>query len=530
MSLDEIIENMSIEEKVGQMFQVGFQGKSPNQKIKDLIKNHYIGGVIFFSRNLENPSQTAQLSNDLQSISLENNNSFPLFISIDQEGGIVTRLKGGSTHFPGNMLLGATNSGEIVAEVAKATANELKNLGINMNLAPVVDVNNNPDNPVIGVRSFGEDPKLVAKLSSIYIKKLEENGVIACAKHFPGHGDTDIDSHLNLPVIKHNRKRLDEVELLPFKEAIEVGVDSIMSAHVYFPAIENDVGVPATLSRKVLTSLLREELGYKGVIVTDCMEMNAIADSYGSVEGAVQAISAGSDIILISHSYERQKRAIKAAVEAVKANRIQEQRINQSVKRILELKEKRISLSDYKKADLKKINFAENKKTAEKAAQLGITVVKGKDTIAELANSVDQKKIGILDFEMGRVTLVENNATHDNLFLNYLIKEINDIKHITLNKDDKLSNEKENSLAENDVIIVCTYNGVKNKRQLEIADKLAEDNKVIILALRNPYDYKFLKNIAAFVTTYDYSPANQKAAADLFLGKIKAKGKLPISI
>ncbi|MGM0409421.1 MAG: beta-N-acetylhexosaminidase [Bacillota bacterium] len=529
MSLDEIIENMSIEEKVGQMFQVGFQGKSPNQKIKDLIKNHYIGGVIYFSRNLENPSQTAQLSNELQEISLENNNSFPLFISIDQEGGIVTRLKE-STHFPGNMLLGATRSEEIIKEVAKATANELKNLGINMNLAPVVDVNNNPENPVIGVRSFGEDPKLVAKFSSIYIKKLEENGVIACAKHFPGHGDTDLDSHLNLPVIKHSRERLDEVELLPFKEAIKAGVDSIMSAHVYFPAIEKQVSVPATLSRKVLTSLLREELAYKGVIVTDCMEMNAIADSYGSIEGAVQAISAGSDIILISHSYKRQKRAIKAAVEAVKANRIQEQRINQSVKRILKLKEKRISLSNYEKADYKKINFAKNKKIAENAAKKGITVVKGEEIIAEFAADINQKQLGVLDFEMGRVTLVENDKKHDNLFVNNLKKEIDGLKHITLTKDEKLSTEKENSLAENDVIIVCTYDGVKNRGQLDIAEKLARKNKVIVLALRNPYDYNHLKNTAAFVTTYDYSPANQEAAANLFLGKIKASGKLPVSL
>ncbi|MFW6229939.1 MAG: glycoside hydrolase family 3 protein, partial [Halanaerobium sp.] len=287
--MDRRIAAMSLEEKVGQLFQVGFSGSTVNDEIKDLIENYHIGGVIYFSRNIKNPAQTAELSNNLQQLALDSGSGFPLFISADQEGGTVTRLKG-ATHFPGNMALGAAQSKNLTEKVAQATASELKNLGINVNLAPVLDVNNNPANPVIGVRSFGEDPELVAELGMSYIKGLQSEGITATAKHFPGHGDTDTDSHLDLPIIKHQRSRLDEVELYPFKKAIEAGVDSIMTAHVYFPAIEKEEGIPATLSKSVLTDLLRDELKFEGLIITDCMEMNAIVNTFGTVEGAVRTI------------------------------------------------------------------------------------------------------------------------------------------------------------------------------------------------------------------------------------------------
>jgi beta-N-acetylhexosaminidase len=255
--MDKKIAAMSLEEKVGQLFQIGFSTPAVSDQIKDMIENYHVGGVIYFSRNLENSAQTAELSNKLQQLALNSGAELPLFISADQEGGTVTRLKG-ATHFPGNMALGAASDQDLTEEVAAATAVELKNLGINVNLAPVLDVNNNPANPVIGVRSFGEDPELVAELGAAYIKGLQSEGVTATAKHFPGHGDTDTDSHLDLPIINHQRSRLDRVELYPFKKAIEVGVDSIMTAHVYFPAIEKEDGIPATLSKSVLTDLLRE--------------------------------------------------------------------------------------------------------------------------------------------------------------------------------------------------------------------------------------------------------------------------------
>ncbi|MEC9490159.1 MAG: beta-N-acetylhexosaminidase [Halanaerobiales bacterium] len=521
------LKNMSVEQKVGQLFQIGFSTPEVNDQVRDMIENYHIGGVIYFSRNIESPEQTAELSNKLQQLALKSEAGIPLFISADQEGGTVTRLTG-ATHFPGNMALGAANDQKLAAEVAESTAAELKNLGINMNLAPVLDVNNNPDNPVIGVRSFGEDPELVAKLGAAYIKGLQSGGVIATAKHFPGHGDTDTDSHLDLPIIKHQRSRLNRVELYPFKKAIEAGVDSIMTAHVYFPAIEKKKGIPATLSKSVLTDLLRKELKFNGLIITDCMEMKAIVETFGTVEGAVKTIEAGSDTVLVSHSYQKQKNAIEAVIEAVKSGRISEKRIDASVKRILKLKARRINLDQVDKADPAQIDFKAHKKLAEKLAEKSLTLVKNED-IFPLEN-IKGKIITVIDFEMGRVSLAENEDEKNNLFVNYLNQEIINLDHIQLQNNAVLSVDDQQRIEASDLIIVCTYNATVNRYQTELAEKLAENNNVLILALRNPYDYQLIDKTQAFITTYDYSPFNQKAAADFILGKIEAKGKLPVSV
>jgi beta-N-acetylhexosaminidase len=521
------LKNMSVEEKVGQLFQVGFLTPTVNGQVRDMIENYHVGGVIYFSRNIESPEQTAELSNQLQQIALSSGSKIPLFISADQEGGTVTRLAG-ATHFPGNMALGAANDQDLTTEVAESTASELKNLGINVNLAPVLDINNNPDNPLIGVRSFGGDPKLVAELGAAYIKGLQSGGVIATAKHFPGHGDTDTDSHLDLPIIKHPRSRLDQVELYPFKKAIQAGVDSIMTAHVYFPAIEKEEDIPATLSKSVLTDLLRNELKFEGLIITDCMEMKAIVNTFGTVEGAVKTIEAGSDTVLVSHSYQRQKNAIEAVIEAVKSGRISEKRIDASVKRILSLKAKRINLDQVDKADPAQINFKNHKKIAQKLAEKSLTLVKN-ENVFPLKN-IKGKKMTIIDFEMGRVSLAENEGEKNNLFANYLNKEIINLDHIRLQKNAVLSFDDQQRIEASDLIIVCTYNATVNRDQAKLAEKLAENNNVLVLALRNPYDYQLIDKTQAFITTYDYSPAGQKAAADFILGKIKAKGKLPVSV
>lgn len=525
--MDKRIAAMSLEEKVGQLFQIGFSAPAVSDEVRDMIENYHVGGVIYFSRNLKNPAQTADLSNKLQQLALNSGAEIPLFVSADQEGGIVTRLKG-ATHFPGNMALGAANDKALTEKVAESTAAELKNLGINVNLAPVLDVNNNPDNPVIGVRSFGEDPELVAELGAAYIKGLQSEGVTATAKHFPGHGDTDTDSHLDLPIIKHQRSRLDQVELYPFKRAIEVGVDSIMTAHVYFPAIEKNEGIPATLSKSVLTDLLRNELKFEGLIITDCMEMNAIVNTFGTVEGAVRTIEAGSDTVLVSHSYQRQKNAVEAVIEAVKSGRISEKRIDQSVKRILTLKGKRINLEQVDNADPAQINFKKHQKTAQSLAKKALTLVKNEGLFP--IEKIKEKKVSVIDFEMGRVSLAEDEGKKSNLFVNYLNQEIRNLEHIRIQNNSVLNAGAKEKMENSDLIIVCTYNAAANKYQAELAEKLAEDYKVTALALRNPYDYQLLDKTQAFLTTYDYSPANQRAAADFILGKIEAEGKLPVTV
>ena len=524
--IEEIIENMSLEEKVGQLFQIGFSGQEVTSEVKEMITEYNVGGIIYFSRNIESPAQVAQLSNNLQELAVENE-GIPLMISADQEGGTVTRLNGG-THFPGNMALGATRDNNLAYKAGQATAGELKNVGINMNLAPVLDVNNNPDNPVIGVRSFGEDPQLVAELGTSYIEGMQEKGVIACGKHFPGHGDTDTDSHLDLPVIDHDRERLNSVELLPFREAIAAGVDSIMTAHIYFPTIEPKEGIPATLSRNVLTGLLREELGFEGLIITDCMEMNAIANTFGTVEGSIMTLEAGSDTVLVSHDYEKQKKSIGAVVSAVREGRISEERIDQSVERVLKLKEKRVGLNGYQTADPQKTEKEFSNNVAKEIAQNSVTLIKDKADLIPI-DAFEDKRIGVIDFNMGRVSLVEDDTEHDNKFVSYLTDMGAEVEYHSIKSKKKMDPAKLSN-NEIDLAIVCTYNAVTNKTQVELAHSLAEKLPVIVLALRNPYDYRVLNELDTFITTYDYSPANLQAAATIITGEIEPSGQLPVTI
>lgn len=517
-SIESLIKSMSLEEKVGQFFQIGFMGTYVTEDIKKMIEENFIGGIIYFNRNIESIQQLADLSNQLQNIAISNSSGLPLFISTDQEGGIVNRLKG-ATHFPGQMAIAATQSVELAKTVAKASARQLKAAGLNMNFAPVLDINNNPDNPVIGTRSFGGTPQLVAELATAYISGMQSEGIIACGKHFPGHGDTDTDSHLSLPVINHSLERLQEVELYPFIEAIKSGLECIMTAHIYFPAIEKREGIPATLSHSVLTGLLRRKLNYKNLIITDCMEMKAIIDTFGTVEASVMAIEAGSDMVLISHSVDKVSESIRAVIKAVQQGRISENRINKSLERILKLKNKRITEPLINNSDFK---IESGNKLASQVAEKSVTLVKDELDLLPVNNDA---KILVCDFEMGRVTMVENNITQQNLLVDNFNKEGLQAEYYTsCDKGCEIPD-----IAKYDLIIVCTYNAVANSEQVDFIEKLLKQSeKVLVLSIRNPYDINVSPDIKAFMTIYDNSPANFKAASKLIMGKIAAKGKLPI--
>ena len=279
------LKRMTLEEKVGQMMMVGFYGSDPTSDIRRLIEESHAGSVILFaySDNIQTPDQTARLNNGLQAIASGTRLGIPLIIATDQEGGVVARMTEGATELPGNMALGAGRDPEGSYRAAQLTAKELRAVGIQMNLAPVLDVNVNPENPVIGVRSYGESPRLVSKLGAAAIRGSQKNGVIATAKHFPGHGDTDVDSHLGLPVIDKSRAELEKTEFVPFRRAIREGIDAIMTAHIHIPALDDTPELPATLSKPILTGLLRKEMGFQGLIITDSMTMSGVADYFGGV-------------------------------------------------------------------------------------------------------------------------------------------------------------------------------------------------------------------------------------------------------
>ncbi len=324
---------MKLSEKVGQLMMAGFEGTTPSKEIKDLIKKKRIGGVILFSRNIESPKQCTKLTASLQKLSPD----APLLIAIDQEGGRVSRLPKPFTQFPAARTVGRCDSVPLTYRLAEAISKELLAVGINMNFAPVLDVDTNPKNPVIGDRAFGSSPTLVSKHGLSMIASMLDQKVIPCGKHFPGHGDTDLDSHETLPRIQHAIIRLTDMELRPFVHAIENRLPCVMTAHICCTAF--DAKLPASLSRNVVTELLRKTLKYNGVVITDDLEMKAVTDSFSVAEAAVRAIKFGSDMVLVGRSCDQQMAALEAMTLAIEKAEIREKRLERSLNRLLSMKE-----------------------------------------------------------------------------------------------------------------------------------------------------------------------------------------------
>ncbi|WP_139488648.1 beta-N-acetylhexosaminidase [Brevibacillus dissolubilis] len=542
MNID--INRLTLRQKIGQMICCGFEGTEPSPEIVELIEQHHLGGVIYFSRNIANPKQVFELSQALQKRA-----DIPLLISIDQEGGMVARITEGVTLMPGNMALGATRDVEGVYESAKVSGTELRVLGINVNYAPCLDVNNNPKNPVIGVRSYGENPELVAQMGAAAVKGYQDAGVSATIKHFPGHGDTQVDSHLDLPVIPHEMSRLQAVELVPFQRAINEGVDSIMTAHVVFTALDQETDetgkpLPSTLSKSIITGLLREKMGYDGVIVTDCMEMKAISDHFGTERAAVLAVEAGVDQVLISHRMDRQVGAIEALVQAVESGRISEERINQSVERILRLKATRHidqSVSDWFEAR-QILSTEASRSLARSLSERSMTLVKDENKAIPLqkaeATYVVIPRIGVtaeVDEQL------EQKATLGLRLARYLGGDVTE-KIVETNPTEQ---EIEQILIETEhvgQIIVATYNAMFHPKQVELVKRLMERGsqnglkhtatspRLIVVALRNPFDFHQFPEVPTFLATYESRPLALDTVAKLLAGQLQALGQLPVTL
>ena len=355
--VEETLAGMSVSDKVGQLFMpvlYGARADTASQENRsrygvatpaEMIEKYRPGGVILFpwAGNVKSVKQVVSLTNGLQAASP----GIPLLIAADQENGKVSRLSPLVTDLPSASVIGATGKPSLAREAAEVTGTELLALGVNLDFAPVADVNINPRNPVIGPRAYGDDPDEVAKMVAAAVRGFHDAGVAATAKHFPGHGDTTVDSHTGLPVIDHSREQWEKLDAPPFRAAVEAGVDAVMSAHVVMPKLDPS-GDPATLSKKILTGLLREELGFTGVISTDALDMAGVRKRYGDGEVAVRAILAGADILLMPPDFPK---AYKAVMSAVKSGRISEERLDRSVRRILTLKQARGILHEAPKAD-----------------------------------------------------------------------------------------------------------------------------------------------------------------------------------
>ncbi len=330
-----MISNMGLHEKIGQMFMIGIEETAMNDDLENYIKERFPGGSILFGRNSQDPDQLLELINSLKKV---NSGRIPLFVSVDEEGGSVSRMPSQLHELPSAWSIGELDDDLPAYELGSLLAQKIEIFGFNMDFAPVLDIWSNPKNTVIGERAFGTTAEIVSRHGIPLMKGIRENGVIPVVKHFPGHGDTETDSHVGLPAVSHDIESLNGFELVPFKKAIEENADAVMIAHILMNRI--DPKNPASLSETVISKLLREEMGFEGVVITDDMTMGAITKNYDIGEAAVRSIIAGSDIILVCHGYDKQAEAIDAVRQSVESGLIDQGRIDKSVARILKLKDK----------------------------------------------------------------------------------------------------------------------------------------------------------------------------------------------
>ncbi|EJT6542813.1 glycoside hydrolase family 3 N-terminal domain-containing protein [Clostridium perfringens] len=585
----EIVSNMTLEEKLGQMIMPDFRmwqedgTKEPsdlteiNSEVAEVIDKYDLGGVILFAENVKEISQTTTLIHDLQEVAInDKDGNLPLLITLDQEGGIVTRL-GEGTNLPGNMALGATRSEKYSYDAGYLIGRELNALGANVNFAPVLDTNNNPENPVIGVRSISSNPELVGKLGKNIAKGIQDQGVAATAKHFPGHGDTSTDSHYGLPMVNKSIEELRETELKPFKIAIENGIDMIMTAHIQFPQIEKDtfiskkdgsqIVIPATLSDDIITGILREEMGYDGVAITDAMNMKAISDHFGELESTKMAINAGIDIILMptilrnNEDVKKLDYIVNGILDSIKSGEIKEEEITDSVERIvklkidrgiIDLKNNNVSLEEKIKKAKETVGSIENRNIERRIAEEAITITKNEDNILPL-NPKEGEKVLLIAPNESQIHSMKfgiNRLIHENSLNNIKLDtyEYNNIGVI----DDVLREKIESS----DYIIVAslasnanhlkpgTWNRDLPRSVIDYGNKLNKDT--VLISLRNPYDLAAYDNAKAQVVSYGFkgmdptegdtlfptksSGPNIPASMGVIFGVVEPKGKLPVDI
>lgn len=481
---------MTLEEQIGQLLMVGFWGTTPSQEIVDLIQRYKVGNIILFSRNVRDAMQVLELTQRLQMIAKEVGQRYPLLIAIDQENGIVQRLGEAVTIFPGNMALGAIGTEDIAYKVALATGQELKALGINMNLAPVVDVNNNPANPVIGVRSFGEDPQQVARLGVAMVKGYHAAGIVSCLKHFPGHGDTAVDSHLALPTIPYTLERLTAMELVPFRGGIEAGAECVMIAHVAFPALTERESLPATLSHAIVRGLLREQVGFNSVILSDCMEMKAISDTFGSERAAVMALQAGVDFVLVSHHYTQQRGSIEAIQAALQTQELSFHILQQAAEHVLRLKARYLSWRDVPATGTVPIIIGCEKhvQLQSQAYELSTTLVRNDEGLLPLRLDSGER-IVVLSPPRNSLSMVEDRYYSDDLLVDILQQyhSVVEIVPVAPGPVEDTCSKLLQTTSETDTLIVATVNAHLDEQQAELVRRLVSSGRPVLFTRRVTY-------------------------------------------
>ena len=526
-----VLSQMTIEEKIGQLMICPYSGRFLNREseemksLESLVVKRKIGGLILYGGNVY---ETAYLTNRLQKLA-----EIPLLISSDLERGLGNQIEG-ATQFPPLMALGAIGSEEKAYLMGKVTAAEARAIGIHLTYAPVADVNINPDNPIINVRSLGESPEQVSRLATAFIRGCQDNALLATAKHFPGHGDTDLDSHSELPTIKADLERLEKVELYPFRKAIEAGVSVIMSSHLYLPALDPTPYLPASLSPLILTELLRKKLEFKGLIVTDAMDMGGITTHYSPEEAALNAVQAGADLILKSPQPEE---VIEYLIEAVKRGELSESRINASVKRILEAKAK-LGLHINKLVDTdsldEEIASEEHLHLARQMFEDSLTLVKNDNQTLPLTDSDLKIAVFSLSSDPGGYfagkTLIEEVEDRYPDLISFYAEAYTGENYL---------HEGMEKMEEADVVVFALFSRRRARKgtvdlelkHIQMVREAAQGAiPVVVISFGSPYFIRHFPEVDSYLCVYRWSKEAQSTAARAIFGEIDIKGKLPVSI
>ena len=582
--IDKIIDDMTLREKIGQMIMPDFrfwteEGQEQkewtemNDEVKKIMEDYHFGGIILFAQNVQETEQTTRLTHQIQQVALENGD-LPYFISVDQEGGKVTRLGTGSA-LPGNMALGATHDLKAAYDYGKIVGEELAAIGINVNLAPVMDVNNNPENPVIGERSIGSDPELVAKIGTQIIRGIQDNNIATAIKHFPGHGDTATDSHLGMPEVDKSYEEVMKMELVPFKAGVDAGSDMLMTAHISYPQLETEtaiskddgkeINLPATLSPAILTGIVREDMGYDGIIITDAMNMQAISKHFGQVDAVIRTIKAGTDIplmptVLRSNDDVKDLEAIYVAIEeAIENGELTEERIEESVRRIIKGKARRgildpeqynVDLDEKISNALEVVGSKEHRALEREITQKGLTLAKNNNNTLPFRPKSGDKVVIVTPYDneipswkYGFDRLQRENVIGKDVDLEvYRFSDATDAETI------------KGWLEDADYIIgtseIINANNLKKdhwiSRNVDVAINYAKENDIpnAVVSIGKPYDVdRYMTD--AIVMAYGakgmdptergtdpvktYGP-NIPTSLDIVFGKVNPVGKLPVDV
>lgn len=515
------IKKLTLKQKIGQMIGLAFSGSEYSKELQMQIEEIEAGLIIYFKDNCISPKQIFALNKKINQAA-----KIPPFIALDQEGGMVARVTSGVVQTPGAMAISAADNSDYAYQLCYDMGIELRKIGFNFNFAPVGDITNNPKNSVVSVRSYSEKPEVVKEYAIKAMKGFKDALMMASLKHYPGHGDTSVDSHIGLPVVDFDDERINNMELIPFKGVIEEGLPGIMASHMLYR--HYDPKFPTTLSNIMVEQKLRKELGFKGLVVTDSLTMQAVFNNYSLEEIVLNGFNSGCDILLLcgARKVEMQKEFASIALRLAEEGKIKMEMIDAAVERILKYKEEYLvgEMADKFEDVEGDLENKERVALAEKVMDEAITVVKDD---AKLLPLKETEKIAIVFPIIKVVTLVENEDNTLNSLGDYLPFEV-DKYYMDLNPSEEEQLDLLNKLASYDKVVYCSYNANFNPGQANLINAIDKD-KLINIALRTPYDYNVL-DVKTYICSYEASVLSFKSLAKILTGKVKATGKLPVTL